>query len=113
MDYIINLNSQLREYLRALRKTRGLTQSELGRLIGVRQARVAEIEGNPGAVSVDQLMSMLAALHATLAIKVEQPMPKQLASLPAKSMATSLPLNNVSATKLTPNRLGHAKKGSW
>ena len=69
MDFPIHLTSQLREHLRALRKARGLTQAALGRLLGVGQARIAEIESNPGAVSLDQLMKVLSALHATLMLR--------------------------------------------
>lgn len=69
MDFPIHLTSQLREHLRALRKTHGLTQAALGRLLGVGQARVAEIENNPGAVSVDQLMKVLSALRASLVLR--------------------------------------------
>lgn len=69
MDFPIHLTSQLREHLRALRKTRGLTQAALGRLLGVGQARIAEIESNPGAVSVDQLMKVLSALRASLLLR--------------------------------------------
>jgi HTH-type transcriptional regulator / antitoxin HipB len=69
MDFPIHLTSQLREHLRALRKARGLTQAALGRLLGVGQARIAEIESNPGAVSVDQLMKVVSALRATLLLR--------------------------------------------
>jgi len=69
MDFPIHLSSQLREHLRALRKARGLTQAALGRLIGVGQARIAEIESNPGAVSVDQLMKVVSALRASLVLR--------------------------------------------
>jgi HTH-type transcriptional regulator/antitoxin HipB len=62
----IRLSSQLRQHLRALRESRGLTQAQLGRLLGVKQARVAEIESNPGAVSVDQLIRVFAVLGSTL-----------------------------------------------
>jgi HTH-type transcriptional regulator/antitoxin HipB len=113
MDYIINLNSQLREYLRALRKAHGLTQTELGRLIGVGQARVAEIEGNPGAVSVDQLMSVLGALHATLAIKAGRATPEQVVRRPAKPIIARQRTTGASASKLPRNLLSRAKKGSW
>ena len=57
---------QLKQLLRGLRKWRGLTQGQLGALVGVRQARIAEIEANPGAVSLDQLTKVLAALGGTL-----------------------------------------------
>ncbi|ADX48306.1 helix-turn-helix domain protein [Paracidovorax avenae ATCC 19860] len=69
MDYPLHLTSQLREHLRALRKARGLTQAALGQMLGVGQARIAEIEGNPGAVSVDQLMKVLSALRASLVVR--------------------------------------------
>ncbi|MBF9264575.1 helix-turn-helix domain-containing protein [Paracidovorax cattleyae] len=69
MDYPLHLTSQLREHLRALRKARGLTQAALGQMLGVGQARVAEIEGNPGVVSVEQLMKVLSALRASLVLR--------------------------------------------
>lgn len=71
MDFPIHLTSQLREHLRALRKARGLTQATLGRLLGVGQARIAEIESNPGAVSVDQLLKVVSALRASLVLRDE------------------------------------------
>ena len=66
MDYPLRLPDQLKPHLRALRKGRGLTQAQLGALVGVGQARIAEIEANPGAVSLDQLVKILAALGSTL-----------------------------------------------
>ena len=66
MSYPIRLPDQLRQHLRALRKSHGLTQAQLGALVGVKQARIAEIEAAPGAVSLDQLTRILAALGGTL-----------------------------------------------
>lgn len=66
MSYPLRIPAQLTQHLRALRKRRGLTQAQLGERIGVKQARMAEIEANPGAVSVDQMMRVLAELGATL-----------------------------------------------
>ena len=66
MSFPLRIPGQLKHHLRALRKSRGLTQGQLGTLVGVRQARIAEIEGNPGAVSLDQLTKVLAALGGTL-----------------------------------------------
>ena len=66
MDYPLRLPDQLKPHLRALRKARSLTQAQLGALVGVGQARIAEVEANPGAVSLDQLVKILAALGATL-----------------------------------------------
>jgi HTH-type transcriptional regulator / antitoxin HipB len=69
MNYLVHFPSQLREHLRALRKARGLTQAALGQLVGVGQARIAEIENNPGVVSVDQLMKVLSALRASMLLR--------------------------------------------
>jgi HTH-type transcriptional regulator/antitoxin HipB len=69
MDYPVRLPNELREYLRALRKEQGLTQAALGALLGVSQARIAEIESNPAVVSVEQLLRLLSALHASLIVR--------------------------------------------
>ncbi len=71
MNFPVHFSSQLREHLLALRKARGLTQAALGQLVGVGQARIAEIEGNPSVVSVDQLMKLLSALHVSLVLRVD------------------------------------------
>ena len=73
MDFPIQLTSQLREHLRSLRKSRGLTQAALGQLLGVGQARIAEIESNPGVVSVDQLTRVLSALRVSLVLRDNLP----------------------------------------
>jgi len=69
MDYLIRLANQLTPHIRALRKQAGLTQAQLGAKLGVGQARIAEIEGDPGVVSVDQLLRLLAALDAALVLR--------------------------------------------
>ena len=67
-SYPLRFPAQLRQHLRALRKARDLTQAQLGGLIGVSQARIAEIEANPGLVRFEQLMQVLSALGATLSL---------------------------------------------
>ena len=69
MDHPIRLADQLRAHLRALRLQQGLTQAQLGQRLGLGQVRIAEIEAKPGAISVDQLMSILSALGATLVVR--------------------------------------------
>lgn len=69
MDYTLVLADQLRTHLRSLRKARGVTQAELGAVLGVGQARVAEIEKNPTAISVDQLLKILAYLRVQLVLR--------------------------------------------
>jgi len=91
MDYPLRLADQLRAHLRGLRKQRGLTQAQLGQLLGVGQARIAEIEAKPGLVSTDQLIQLLSALGATLVVR------------DAAETSAAAPLRK------TPP----AKKGSW
>lgn len=62
----IHTPAQLSVHIKSLRKARGLTQAELGQRIGVKQARVADIEKDPGSVSLDQLLQVLHALDARL-----------------------------------------------
>jgi HTH-type transcriptional regulator / antitoxin HipB len=82
MSYPIRLTEQLKPHMKALRKARGLTQAQLGELIGVKQARMAEIEAHPGTVSLEQLVRLLSALGATLHLHVEADPVEAAASVP-------------------------------
>ncbi|MDQ0573312.1 HTH-type transcriptional regulator/antitoxin HipB [Variovorax paradoxus] len=73
MDYPLRFVDQLRPHLRALRKKRGLTQAQAGALVGVSQARIAEIEANPGAVGLEQLTKLLSTLGATFFLREDTP----------------------------------------
>lgn len=66
--YPIRFPAQLRPHLRALRKKRGLTQAQLGELVGVSQARIAEIEANPGVVNFEQMLQLLSVLGVTMCL---------------------------------------------
>ena len=66
MDYPLALAEQPAHSSKPLRKQRGLTQSQLGALLGVSQARVVEIERLPGAVIRQQIPQVLQALGASL-----------------------------------------------
>lgn len=46
-----------------------MTQAELARRLGVVQSRVADIERDPGAVSVEQLLQVLAMLGAQVVVR--------------------------------------------
>jgi HTH-type transcriptional regulator/antitoxin HipB len=50
--------------LRALRKARGLSQDELGQLLGLSQSRVARIETDQDSVAFSQICQVLEALGA-------------------------------------------------
>lgn len=71
MDYPVLTPQQLRLHLQSLRRARGLTQAGLGSLLGVGQVRIANIEQDPGSISVEQFMRLLAALQARLVLRAE------------------------------------------
>lgn len=68
MNYAVSTPTQLRTVLRALRDSRGLSQAEAGRLIGVSQRRFATIEATPGRASFDQVSRIVLALGGHLVI---------------------------------------------
>ena len=68
-DFPIQTPQQLSSHLRSLRKRLHLSQGQLGIRLGVEQARVGKIERNPGVVSVEQLLELLATLDAELVIR--------------------------------------------
>ena len=79
----VHFSAQLRQHLRSLRKKQGITQAQLGARIGVSQARIAEIEANPGLVSVDQMLQILSALDTTIFLAdatINLPQPESAAS---------------------------------
>ena len=67
--YPISTPAQLKTYLRSLRKSRGLTQAQLGEMLGVSTARVSEIERDPGQVAFAQVHHILQLLGARLVIE--------------------------------------------
>ena len=108
MDYPLNTADQLRHQLRALRKQRGLTQATLGALVGVTQARVVEIEANPGAVSLQQVMQVLNALGAGFVMRDLQAAPLPPQPSPTPRRRGTAPSDDNAGTP--PARV---KKGSW
>ena len=73
MDYPIQSPGQLSAHLRALRKSRGLNQAQLGAVLGVGQTRIARIERDPGAVSVEQFLGLLGALGVQMVLRATGP----------------------------------------
>ena len=61
--------AQLADHLRSFRKARGLTQSALGKLVGLDQTRIAKIERDPRTVSFGQLMQLLSAMHVRILLQ--------------------------------------------
>lgn len=69
MDLLVGLPEHLGQQLKSLRKLRGMSQGELGARLGVTQSRVAQIEAQPGSVSLDQILRMLQVFGAELLIR--------------------------------------------
>jgi HTH-type transcriptional regulator/antitoxin HipB len=113
----VRFPDQLRQHLRALRKRRGLTQAQLGALVGVSQARIAEIEANPGLVNFEQLMKLLSVLDVSLTLQEETAEPAATrvpAARTAKAKATK-PSSRPPEVKPASRRslVARPKKGSW
>lgn len=117
----VRFPDQLRQHLRALRKRHGLTQAQLGALIGVSQARIAEIEANPGLVNFEQLMKLLSVLGVSLTLQEEAAAPVVTHSPAAKASkpkTTTPPRKTVSKppevkSAPRPTLVARPKKGSW
>ncbi|TXD80863.1 helix-turn-helix transcriptional regulator [Ralstonia pseudosolanacearum] len=75
MESLLSSAPQLSAHLKSLRKARGLTQAQLGALLGVSQNRIADIEKDPGAVGFEQLLRILHALGAQLTLRTSAPPP--------------------------------------
>ncbi len=67
--------AQLPAHLKSLRKTRGLTQAQLAKRLGIRQSRLADIENHPETVSSAQLLDLLAALGVEVLLRLRPAAP--------------------------------------
>jgi HTH-type transcriptional regulator/antitoxin HipB len=120
----VRFPDQLRQHLRAMRKKHSLTQAQLGALVGVSQARIAEIEANPGLVNFEQLMKLLSVLHVSVILSEDAPPSADTAA--ARPKLTAQPQSSPGhskgggtrtdkATSSTPRTtfVVRPKKGSW
>lgn len=60
----IRTTGQLGPYLKSLRRSRGWSQEQLGKKIGLSQERIAKIESAPEKVRFDALLTIMMALGA-------------------------------------------------
>ncbi|MDB5871053.1 MAG: hypothetical protein JWQ07_495 [Ramlibacter sp.] len=84
--YPVDTPQQLRTILRTLRQARGLTQAQLGQMLGVSQKRIARIEAAPEVTAFDQIARMVSAMGYRLL--VQEPAPHKVADEPAKYTPT-------------------------
>ena len=68
MNYPVDTTIQARAVLKGLRAVKGLSQAEVGYLLGVNQKRIARIEAEPGRASMAQIAKLVALLGGRLAI---------------------------------------------
>lgn len=68
MNYPVDTPLQLRAVLKSLRKSRGLTQAQLGAKLGLSQKRVAGIENHPQVTSINQISRLVSLLGARLVV---------------------------------------------
>ncbi len=75
MKQSIRTNQQLGQLLVGRRKTLSLSQQELGAKVGISQKRQSGLELQPGRVTVDRLLGLLAALGLELVIQDQEQAP--------------------------------------
>jgi HTH-type transcriptional regulator / antitoxin HipB len=113
MDYPVAIIGQLKQYLRSLRKARGMTQADLAKRLGVGQSRIADIEANPGAVSVEQLLQVLARLNAQLVLRDEQA-PADAVPVASVAQGRGTPrVEDVATAPPVPGDESDSPKGQW
>src|SRR5258708_35736841 len=78
---LLHSPAQLPAHLKSLRKTRGLTQAQLAKRLGIGQSRLADIERHPETVSTAQLLNLFAALGVEVLLRLK-PTPHQTANRP-------------------------------
>lgn len=69
MKQSIRTNPQLGQLLVGRRKALGLSQQELGAKVGISQKRQSSLELQPGRITVDRLLGLLAALGLELVVQ--------------------------------------------
>lgn len=87
-QYPVSTPIELSTTLRALRRANGLSQEEVGQLLGVNQKRIAWIESVPGRTSFDQISRLVTALGGRVVIDVTA-MEDSKASIPVESKSPS------------------------
>ena len=77
MPSSIRTVGQLGPILKALRERKGLSQTDLGKLLGLSQERISAIESHPERVTLNQLLTLLMTLDAELSVGARKPADKR------------------------------------
>jgi HTH-type transcriptional regulator/antitoxin HipB len=64
----IRTTGTLGPLIKQMRRTQNLSQTDLGRLIGLSQERISAIESAPEKVTLDQLLTVMMALGAHFSV---------------------------------------------
>ena len=72
MKQILSLSAQLGPLLQSARKTAGLSQTALAQRLGISQSRISAMELDPGSISVEQLLTLMAALNHEVLVQPKQ-----------------------------------------
>lgn len=68
-DILLQLPNQLGSILRALRKSRGLTQQDLARQLGITRQAVSLLEQRPEAATLERLMRVFTLLQVDVVLR--------------------------------------------
>lgn len=72
-EQVIRAPAQLGVLLRGVRQQQGLSQQDLARKVGgTSQARLSQLELQPGRLTVERLLLVLAALDLELVVRARQ-----------------------------------------
>lgn len=68
-DILLQLSSQLGSVLRAMRKSRGLTQKDLAQQLGITRQAVSLLEQRPEAATLERLMRVFSLLQVDVVLR--------------------------------------------
>ena len=72
MDYLVHTSSQLGQALRARRKVLGMTQTQAGDQVRIKQDTVSKLELDPTSSSIGSLLNLVAALDLELVLRPKE-----------------------------------------
>ena len=84
MKQVLSVVSQAGPLLQSARKAAGLSQSALAQRIGISQSRMSAMELDPGSISLEQLLALVAALDLEVLVQT-RPHPADAPGAAARS----------------------------